>query len=63
MHTMTSTFAVSEPAPVEASVVEIWLESPTGGGACFMLSLPASPGSRQLKAERLGGAERCVQQK
>jgi signal transduction histidine kinase len=40
---------------------EMWLESPPGAGACFGFSLPASPGSRQLIGEHLGGAKRCVQ--
>jgi len=41
---------------------EMWLESPPGRGACFAFSLPASPGSCQLKAEHLGRAIRLVQQ-
>lgn len=40
---------------------DMWLESPTGRGACFAFSLPVSPGSCELKVEHLGGAKRCVQ--
>jgi len=35
---------------------EMWLESPSGRGACFAFSLPASMASCQLKVEHLGAA-------
>jgi len=41
---------------------DMWVESPSGRGACIGFSLPTSLASCQLKVKHLGAAWHCVQQ-